>query len=435
MRRLELSPKQAQFAEAVLSGKYLYLLFGGAIRGGKSFGVLSVLIALCKIYPGSRWAVVRKDLPTIKRNTIPTFEQMAPRPFVGQINRSDWLVKCQNGSEILFFPESVKDDPEYNRWRGLEVNGFVLEEANELTEGAFNKAVERAGSWQGCKKERPKPIIMMTCNPSQGYVKRIFYDPYTTGSLKPPFFYLPSKITDNPHLDPQYVKSLKNLEKTDPVAYKRFVEGDWNTSEDPDQLIKYEWVSAARDVEPVDGRVKLGVDVARYGNDDTVICHLVGNSVMQLDYHHGLSTERVASIVSVLIHDIPVNADEVNVDAVGLGAGVVDSLGAKGYEVNEIISGAAAPEDEKSVFRFKNLRSYMWWMLREAFRLGEICLEVDDHRLVEDLTAVRYMVDSDKVIRIESKEQMRKRINRSTDAGDALVYAWHCVPKMDFIFY
>ena len=66
----------------------------------------------------------------------------------------------------------------------------------------------------------------------------------------------------------------------------------------------------------------------------------------------------------------------------------------------------------------------MWWLFREALRRGEICIDVDDPRLIEDLTAPRYSVDGDKNLTVESKDEIRKRIGRSTDAGDAVVYAW-----------
>lgn len=111
------------------------------------------------------------------------------------------------------------------------------------------------------------------------------------------------------------------------------------------------------------------------------------------------------------------------VDSVGLGAGVVDSLRAQGYPVTEVISGAKAVEQRGDTFRFKNLRSQMWWLTREALRTGKVCLDVDDPRLREDLTAPRYAISGDKVITVESKDQIKKRIGRSTDAADAVVYA------------
>lgn len=419
---IEFTEKQAQFADALFSGDYRYLLYGGAIRGGKTVCALLLCLILCRMYKGSRWAVVRKDLPTIKRNTLPSFQRIAPEGFVGEVNRTDWYVDCANGSRIIFFPESIDRDPDLDRWKGLEVNGFVLEECNEISEASFNKAIERAGSWR-CEGEQPMPLILATCNPTLQWVKRLFYDPWCKGILKAPWFYMPARVTDNPHLDHMYLESLETLRVTNQNAYERFVMGSWESADEPDQLIAYEWTLAARDVEFIDGPTAIGVDIARYGDDDTVLAHKRGNAIVKIEYHHGLSLERVTAIVRQRIVEIPVDSRNILIDAVGLGAGVVDNLRAQQYWVTEVISGAKPIETRLETFRFKNLRSQMWWVTREALRKGEICFEVDDPRLREDLTAPRYTITGDKVIQVESKDEIKKRIGRSTDAADAVVYA------------
>lgn len=414
--------KQAEFAQAVFSGRYSYLLYGGAIRGGKTYAMLLLVLAFARMFPGSRWAVVRRDLPTIKRNTLPSFERIKPAGFCGEINRTDWYVDCANGSRIIFFPESAERDPQLNRWKGLEVNGFALEECNEISEAAFHKAIERTGSWQ-CEHQQPPPLILATCNPTLGWVKRRWYDPWTKGTIKPPWYYLPARVDDNPHLDRGYLASLENLRETDPAAYERFVKGNWESADEPDQLISYDWTLAARNVERVDGKAVLGVDIARYGDDDTVICHKHGNTITKLEYHHGLSLERVTALVRSRIVDIPVDARNVMIDAVGLGAGVVDNLRAQRFRVTEVISGAKPIEVRGDTFTFNNLRSQMWWHCREQLRLGLLCLDINDPRLREDLTAPRYTITGDRVVKVESKDQIKKRIGRSTDAADAVVYA------------
>jgi len=439
---VELFPKQREFSEAVFSGVYRFLLFGGAIRGGKTIVTLALIIILCRIYPGSRWAVVRKDLPTLRRNTIPSFERIRPKPFVGDINRSEWTARCTNGSEIIFFPESLRDDPELNRWRGLEVNGFLLEEANELSESSFNKSIERAGTWTVPGPKQPFPLVLLTCNPAKNYVRRIFYEPWKKKTLKAPFFYLPSRVADNPALTAEYLASLENLKTTDPVAYERFVKGNWEIADDPNQLIKFEWVENARkNVERNPGKRGLGVDVARYGDDDSTIAHREGNALVKLEHHHGLSIDRTADIVMARINEGPVDANLVNIDVVGLGAGVVDNCRRDGFAVVEVQSGGRAIErdleetEDQSFFKFKNLRSQLWWEFREGLRKGEICLDVDDPKLVEDLTAPRYFISGDKVITVESKDEIKKRIGRSTDAGDAAVYAFARLEHGDGIFF
>lgn len=152
---------------------------------------------------------------------------MKPAGFAGDLNQGTWSYPCENGSVIFLFPESIKGDPDLDRWKGLEVNGLILEEAPELEERSWYKAIERAGSWVVPSGEQPPPLILLTSNPAVGWVKRLFHDPWKSGTLAPPYYYLPATIHDNPHLPPEYLASLRNLPEQE---YKRFVEGDWETS-------------------------------------------------------------------------------------------------------------------------------------------------------------------------------------------------------------
>src|SRR5665811_162371 len=106
------TPKQVELVEAVLGGGNLYVAMGGGIRGTKTWGTLSTLILLCRIYPGSRWAVVRKDLPTLRRNTVPSLNKLRnlAAGFLGELKQDTWTYTCSNGSAILLFPESFSGD-------------------------------------------------------------------------------------------------------------------------------------------------------------------------------------------------------------------------------------------------------------------------------------------------------------------------------------
>ncbi len=191
---------------------------------------MATLFALCRIYPGSRWAIVRKDLPTLRRNILPVFQKLKPASF-GDFRQDNWEAKHDNGSTILLFPESHAGDKGYDRWKGLEVNGFWMEEANELQESSWHWALQRAGSWvlppsiNKPKPDQPPPYILLTSNPAGNWVKRLFYTPWKKGMLKAPYFYIPATIHDNPHLNPEYLKSLEGLPERD---YKVYVEGDWD---------------------------------------------------------------------------------------------------------------------------------------------------------------------------------------------------------------
>lgn len=218
-------PKQIEFLEAVFSGDFDFVLYGGSIRGGKTFAGIGCILLLSKIYPGSRWAIVRDTLPTLKRNTIPSFWKVVPENFVKSYNQDTQTVTFTNGSQVLFFAENYDQDKELNRWKGLEVSGFLLEEVNELHEKSFNKAIERAGSHIiKATDHQPKPIILATCNPARNWVRdRIFY-PWKHETLNDRWKYIPARIFDNPHISKEYLNALKNMPT---FEYEVFVNGNW----------------------------------------------------------------------------------------------------------------------------------------------------------------------------------------------------------------
>jgi hypothetical protein len=232
MHLFEPFPKQIEFLEHALNDETSLALYGGAIRGGKTFALLGAFILLCKMYPQSRWAIVRKDLPTIKRNIIPPFRKIAPANFCrggafdAAYNQQDQVVTFTNGSQIILFAENYNQDKELERWKGLEVNGFGLEECSELQEVSFYKAIERSGSWilpKGLKQ--PPSKILLTCNPTQRWVKKVLYEQAMRKALPKGWVYIQARIFDNPFMPKAYVEGLKRLPKN---QYQVFVLGNWN---------------------------------------------------------------------------------------------------------------------------------------------------------------------------------------------------------------
>lgn len=204
------------------------VLYGGAIRGGKSYWLLIELLSLCFSYPKSRWLILRASYSNIERTILVSFNELMAGGFGQYLEKFDnrtMTAFFNNGSQILFMAESYDSDKELNRFRGLEINGAGIDEINEIQEVTFNKVIERAGSWNGCSA----PIkILCTCNPTQGWVKERFYDKWQKDTLPQGWAYVPAKLTDNPYLNPDYVNSLRfNMPK---YEYEVFVEGNWDVA-------------------------------------------------------------------------------------------------------------------------------------------------------------------------------------------------------------
>ena len=213
--------------DTMLDGQSRIVGFGGGIRGTKTWGSLSALIALCKVFPGSRWAVIRKDLQRLRDTTIPSFDKLRARTggFVGPVNQQTWNARCANGSELLFRGENIDKDPELLRFHGYEVNGFLNEEADELSERTLVKEIERAGTWiVPDLAEQPPAYILSTFNPCSNWPRRRFYVPWRDKTIAAPYAFIPSTAADNPYISDAQREAWKEMPDAE---YRRFVMGDW----------------------------------------------------------------------------------------------------------------------------------------------------------------------------------------------------------------
>lgn len=184
-------------------------------------------------------------------------------------------------------------------------------------------------------------------------------------------------------------------------------------------LIHPAWITAAQDRELTGTEPStLGVDVARFGPDSTVIAHRRGPKVRIIDTLAQSATTTTAGHVARLQTDrgYPV----AHVDGVGLGGGVVDILAESGMPVEDLQSGAGATDPS----RFKNARAEWYWGLRTLFQDGRIDIDPADDELAAQLAAIRYDLDSHGRIVIESKDDMKARGMHSPDRADALMFAY-----------
>jgi len=225
---------------------------------------------------------------------------------------------------------------------------------------------------------------------------------------------------DNPWVGKDYMEAFERL---DGSMRKIYVEGKMARSDDPDQVIPYKYVQQGKDLEPEGGTQTLGVDVARFGSDDTVLCCMEGNAATGFDSHSGLDTSRIATVVQDTVKDRGIQWPNVGVDAVGVGAGVVDQL--PGGVPVKAGSSPKPYQEGDSQYDFYNLRSQLWWALREALKDYRLALPDPPADLVEDLCAPRYdFRGKKKEVRVEPKEDIKSRLGRSPDYADALGIGW-----------
>ena len=200
----------------------------------------------------------------------------------------------------------------------------------------------------------------------------------------------------------------------DTPLYRARVLGRW-PDQSEDSLISLAVVEAAQQrwTAPEGKLMAAGCDVARFGADETVVAMIYeAGMVAPLSVRRGQDLMATAGQLKVL------GAEKLGVDDGGLGGGVTDRLVEQKIAVVPVVAGSSATDDS----HFVNLRAEMWWALREALKAGDISLP-DDRKLAADLTNVKFGYDSRGRVKLESKDEIRKRIGRSPDRGDALAIA------------
>ena len=113
----------------------------------------------------------------------------------------------------------------------------------------------------------------------------------------------------------------------------------------------------------------------------------------------------------------------IGIDEDGLGGGVVDKLTHDKIDgVIGILNNSSARKDDTGL-TFVNLRSQLWWNLAERFKSGNIYIPPEFTELAAELSAIRYDITR-QGIAVETKEQLKKRLHRSPDRADSLMYAF-----------
>lgn len=157
----------------------------------------------------------------------------------------------------------------------------------------------------------------------------------------------------------------------------------------------------------------LSVDVARFGDDQTVIGYRQGRKSAILKRLRGLDTVQVAAQV---IEQIEAEEPDMTVvDCDGLGAGVFDTLIHRGYKRVEEFHGGGKPDNPAQYY---NKRAEVWGLMRDALNAG---MEIpNDPDLATDLSSPEYGFSNKQQIQLESKDDMKGRGLASPDAGDML---------------
>ncbi|HTY66607.1 MAG TPA: terminase B [Alphaproteobacteria bacterium] len=393
-----------------------------AIRSGHGVGKTALLAWLILWFLITRRPVripctapTSHQLGDILWSEIAKWRRRLPAEFAAQISvTGEHVYRADSRQECFAVARTARrDQPEAFQGFHGENLLFVVDEASGVDDSIFEVG-EGALSTAGAK-------VVLAGNPTRrsGYFYNAFHrdsDAWKT---------LRVACADSPMVAARYASGMARRYGADSNIYRVRVLGEFPASED-DVVIPVELCDSAvhRDVEPLpDRRIIWGLDVARFGADRTALAKRRGNVLLE-PVKHWRNKDLMASAERV--------ADEYNaceeadrpfaimVDSIGYGAGVADRLRAMGLPARDVNVG-----NSSEMPRYERLRDELWWRAREWLDT-RTCVLPDDQDLIGELTVPKYSFTPEGKIKVEGKDEIKKRSLQSPDLADAfcLTLAW-----------
>jgi phage terminase large subunit len=285
---------------------------------------------------------------------------------------------------------------------------LVADEASGVPEAVFEAA---AGSMSG-----HNALTILLGNPvrSSGF----FFD--THNRLKDEWWTKRVSCIDSKRVSKEYVDDMKSRYGEESNAFRIRVLGEFPKSDD-DTIIPMDLLESAkhRDTRAYeDAPIIWGLDVARFGSDSSVLCKRQSNVVHTLERWRNLDLMQLTGAVVAQYEacDHKNRPAEILVDSIGLGAGVVDRL----RELKLPARGINVSESPAMGGTYLNLRAELWHKAK-AWLEKRDCKIPNNEDLIGELATVRYTFTSNGKIKIESKDDIRRRGLKSPDMADAFV--------------
>lgn len=337
-------------------------------------------------------------------------------------------IHLTTGADVIF---RSADDPD--RLRGPNISGCWLDEASQMARQTYEIVIAalREGGEQGW--------LSATFTPSG--LAHWTYETWGTARSDTAIFH--ARTGDNPFNPAGFEATLaRQYGGADSALSRQELAGEFLDDESGWQVIPHSWIRAAQarwtPGPPAEQSLScLGVDVAYGGADQTVISSRCGTWFGPLLKYRGPATDsgQKAAFLVLAEHD---GKALIHVDAIGYGAACHEHLRDRVGKLAVAVNVATASEwwDRSRKYKLTNIRSAMYWMLREALdpETGDGLALPPDQELLADLTAPRFEVRASGIV-VEAKEKIKERLGRSPDCGDAVALAHLRPQKSRFTFF
>ena len=219
---------------------------------------------------------------------------------------------------------------------------------------------------------------------------------------------------------PEFIDEMREEALFEVLYECKFPEEDAVDDQGYRQLLTREQIEAAfvdqvpdEESHPTD----MGVDVAGGGDLNT---YTMRNDNFAWLYGSNRSRDTMTNVVeiqTVLETEKTITGDRIAIDDIGIGHGVSDRCRELGIPVNAVVAGAACP-NKKAQKRFKNIKAEAYWNTKQWIEAGGKIYRNDNYF---ELAEIKYKVTSDRLIQIEPKEELKKRLGKSPDHAESLM--------------
>ncbi len=406
--------------------------YGGAAGGAKSWTGTTWLGFMCECFPETKWFMGREELKILLDTTFLTFRKTCKAYGINdwKLNGQYNFIEFKNGSRIdllnlKFLPT---EDPLYERFGSAEYTGGMIDEVGQVNFGAYDVLKTRVGRHLN-DLYRILRKLYMCGNPKKNFTYKEFYRKHKEGILEPHKAFIKALLYDNPHRESGYEAALMSLNSK--VTKERLLYGNFEYDDDPANLIEYDKIldCFTNDFDSLKGEKYLTIDVARFGRDTDKFGIWDGFRLKMIT-KKGLRVTETAAFGKQLQneHNIP-NSNTI-ADEDGVGGGVVDILGCKGFVNNS--SPLPSPEkpefDEKGKIKpenYDNVKSQCSFRMARRINKNGIFIDCDANdkdEIIEEMEQVKEKeVDSDKKLGILPKPKVKEVLGRSPDNWDCIM--------------
>ena len=409
--------------------KYLFdkntneILYGGSAGGGKSFLGCAYLLMMSLKYPGTRHLMGRSKLDSLKKTTLNTFFEVCKLWGIESkthynYNAQSNIITFFNSSEIILKDMfAYPSDRNFDSLGSYELTSSFLDEANQITERA--KMVLMSRLRYKLDEYNLTPTLLMTCNPSKGWLYTNYYKPAKEGTIRDNRVFIQSLVDDNKYISKHY---KTNLESLDEISKQRLLYGNWEYDSTKDSLIHYDNIVGLFSNQGIEGDRYISADISRYGDDKTVICLWYGMHIDKIITINKSSLTEVADKIKELQREYDVYTRNIVIDEDGIGSGVVDMIkGCRGF-----INGSRCLNKEN----YQNLKTQCYYYMSDYINKGHVGISTNDIKvkndIIQELEQVRsYNIDKDGKLQIIPKPQIKDIIGRSPDYADAIMMRFY----------